>query len=263
MPQVALGLWKMTNGEECQQAVATALDLGYRHFDTAQVYGNEGYLGEALEEATVKRQEVFITTKIASNTLLNNQKPKRLKPSLERSLKALRTDYVDLLLLHFPRTGSRQAAWPIMEEVYEEGLAKSIGVSNYTVRHLEELLASCQVKPAVNQVELHVYLQQPDLLSYCKKQGIVVEAYSPLVHGEVGDDQVLKGIAKKHNKTIAQVMLRWCIEVGTVPLPKSVHKDRLAQNIDIFDFKLDSEDMKKLAGLDRDYRTCWDPSDVE
>jgi len=147
-----------------------------------------------------------------------------------------------------------------MEKIHAEGKAKSIGVSNYTIKHLQQLLKDCKIKPAVNQVELHVFLQQPELVEYCNKQGVVVEAYSPLAHGQGIDNPVLAEIAKKHGKTSAQVMLRWCLEIGTIPLPKSVTPERIKQNIEIFDFKLDQEDMTKIKSLEKGLRTCWDPT---
>lgn len=150
-----------------------------------------------------------------------------------------------------------------MEEIYKSGNAKSIGVSNYTITHLEELLKECSVKPAVNQVELHVFLQQPELVAYCQKQGIVVEAYSPLAHGSKMKHPVLDKIAKKHGKSNAQIMIRWCIEIGAVPLPKSIKVGNIKENIDVFDFSLSAEDMEELKNLDDNYRTCWDPTHVQ
>jgi diketogulonate reductase-like aldo/keto reductase len=185
-----------------------------------------------------------------------------LPGAFEASLKNLQMDYVDLLLLHFPVTELRRPAWQRMEEIAAAGKAKSIGVSNYTVKHLEELLRECSVKPAVNQVELHVYLQQPELLEFCAAHDIIVEAYSPLAHGHDIHNPVLEGVAKKHGKTSAQVMLRWCLEKGTVPLPKSVHEERIKENSNVFDFSLDAADMASLAKLDKNYRTAWDPTHV-
>jgi diketogulonate reductase-like aldo/keto reductase len=165
-------------------------------------------------------------------------------------------------LLHFPVTELRRPAWRKMEELCKSGRAKAIGVSNYTIAHLEELLAECTVPPAVNQVELHVFLQQPELVKFCQAHNIVVEAYSPLAHGERLDDPVLAAIASKHDKTPVQVMIRWCLEIGTVPLPKSATPERIAQNLDVFDFELDSDDMAKIKSLESDFRTAWDPTHV-
>lgn len=254
MPETGFGLWQITNRVECVESVVCAAKAGYRHFDTAQIYRNEQYLAEGLEAAALERQDVFITTKISIHNFA------RVGKSLEASLQKLETDYVDLLLLHYPVTGLRASAWKHLERAYHDGKARAIGVSNYTVRHLKQLLEKCAIKPAVNQVELHVFLQQPALLAFCEEQGIIVQAYSPLAHGHGLDNKTLAEIAAKHGKTAAQIMLRWCLEVGTVPLPKSVTPERIKENIAIFDFELDDKDMQQLQQLDCDYRTCWDPT---
>lgn len=258
IPQVGLGLWLNKDEQQCKDSVAAALKAGYRHFDTAQIYKNEQFLGAALAESSVNRSELFITTKIWNDNFWWDD----LLLSLDESLEKLRTDYVDLLLLHFPVTETRGPAWRRMEEACNAGKAKAIGVSNYTVKHLEELLRECSVKPAVNQVELHVFLQQPELIEYCQSNGIVVEAYSPLAHGHGLDDESLLAIAKKHGKTTAQIMLHWCIEQGLVVLPKSTHEKRIKENIELFDFKLDDEDLDRIKKLNKNFRTCWDPTNV-
>jgi diketogulonate reductase-like aldo/keto reductase len=259
IPQVGLGLWKVKDAAELNESVAAAVKVGYRHFDTAQAYGNEGMLADALEAAGTKREDVFITTKIA----VQHFPPYLLKSSLEKSLKRLKTDHVDLLLLHFPVTFLRHHAWRDMEAIHATGKARSIGVSNYTIRHLEELLKDCKVKPAVNQVEMHVFLQQPELLNYCRQQGIAVEAYSPLAHGYGMDNAVLVELAAKHHKSAPQIMLRWCVQKGMIVLPKSVHQDRVQANIELFDFSLDDDDMAQLKQLDIGHRTCVDPTHVK
>jgi diketogulonate reductase-like aldo/keto reductase len=258
MPQIGFGLWRNKDKEECIESVKLALDAGYRHIDDAQAYDNEEYLGEALKDSPLKREELFITTKIWNA----NQPESKLKPSFEQSLKKLQMEYVDLLLLHFPVTETRAAAWPLMEEIYNSGTAKAVGVSNYMINHLEELLKDCKVRPAVNQVELSVVLQQPELVDYCKEQGIIVQAYTPLAEGHFFKDPVLMEIAKKHGKSVPQIMLRWCIDYGVVALTKSVTPERIKENLDIFDFKLDSEDMKQIKTLDQGFRNNWDPTDV-
>lgn len=254
MPQVGFGVWLIKDRQECVDSVVAAVKAGYRHIDTAQIYGNEQHVAEGLAAAGLSRQDAFITTKISIHNFA------RVDRSLETSLDKLGTDYVDLLLLHYPVTGLRGSAWKKLEAANRDGRARSIGVSNYTVRHLKQLLETCAIKPAVNQVELHVFLQQPELLAFCDDMGIAVEAYSPLAHGEGLDNPVLAKVAEKHGKTPAQIMLRWCIDVGTTPLPKSVTPKRIKENIDIFDFELDLDDMRELQGLDCDYRTCWDPT---
>ncbi len=258
IPQVGLGLWLVRKDEDVEASVSTALKAGYRHFDTAQIYGNEGKLAKSLANAGIKREEVFITTKIWTV----NFTPHLTIPSFHRSLQRLQTDYVDLLLLHFPVMLLRNHAWKELEKIHQAGQARAIGVSNFTVKHLEELLAECKIKPAVNQVELHVYLQQPELVDYCRQQGIVIEAYSPLAHGYGMDNPTLVKIAAKYGKTAAQIMLRWCIEQNMVILPKSKTPERVQSNIDIFDFKLDNTDMSELKTLDSNHRTCWDPTHV-
>ncbi|MFA5004283.1 MAG: aldo/keto reductase [Candidatus Saccharimonadales bacterium] len=258
IPQVGFGLWLNKDEQECKRSVRWALEAGYTHFDTAQIYRNEQFLGSVLREAGADRKKLFITTKIWNDNFFWDD----IEPSLEESLKNLQTDYVDLLLLHFPVTETRRPAWRKMEMIYKSGKAKAIGVSNYTIEHLEELLRENEVVPAVNQVELHVFLQQPELLDYCNQHGIVVEAYSPLAHGVDMDDETLQSLAEKHNKTAAQIMLRWCIQKSLVVLPKSVHADRIRQNFGLFDFGLDDTDMQKISGLEKGLRTCWDPTHV-
>lgn len=263
MPQIGFGLWQNRNKDECKNSVMYALNAGYTHIDGAQVYNNEQFLGEALKESGVDRAGLFITTKIASFKIYkNNQTKRKLIPSFEVSLKKLQMEYVDLLLLHFPVSKTRQQAWPIMEQLYASKKAKAIGVSNYTVRHLKELLKDCKIQPAVNQVELSVVLQQPELVDYCKTNNIVVQAYTPLAEGHFFNDPTLAEIAKKHGKTVPQIMLRWCIDYGVVVLTKSVNEPRIKENINIFDFKLNAKDMAKLKVLDQNHRTNWDPTNI-
>lgn len=258
IPQIGFGTWMIKDKAECIASVKSALEAGYTHVDTAQIYGNEAFVGEAITQSGVDRKELFITTKIWNE----NQFWDDLIPSFEDSLKNLQTDYVDLLLLHFPVTELRRPAWKRMEDLYESGKVKSIGVSNYTIRHLEELLAECKIKPVVNQVELHIFLQQPELVVFCENNGIILEAYSPLSHGYKMNDATIQAIAEKHGKSYTQIMIRWCIEQGFVVLPKSVHEDRIKENIAVLDFELDEEDKAKLKELDEGLRTCWDPTNV-
>lgn len=255
IPQVGLGLWKVTDRAEFTRSVEAAVAVGYLHFDTAQAYGNEQWLPTVLRRAGVKREDAWITTKIAVQHFGYN----KALASFDESLKKLKTDYVDLLLLHFPVPVLRRKSWQALEELKAAGKAQSIGVSNYTIRHLEEMKQYAREMPVINQVELHVFLQQPELLDYCKANHIAIEAYSPLAHAKAMDDPVVAAIAAKHNKTYAQIMLRWCIEQGLIVLPKSVTPERVRENIKLFDFKLDTEDLKKLAGVDRNLRTAWSP----
>jgi len=258
IPQVGLGLWQITDAEEFRTVFTAATAAGYRHFDSAQIYHNEQLLGEAWCNSGLPREELFLTTKIH----IANFGAKKTPKSFEKSLEKLQTDYVDLLLLHFPVTIARKKAWLELEKIKAAGKAKNIGVSNYTIRHLEEMKSYANEMPAVNQVELHIFLQQPELVEYCQKHGIVIEAYSPLAHGKAMDDPILVAIAKKHSKSPAQIMLRWCVQKGFVTLPKSVTAERIEANINIFDFTLDDDDLAKIKLLNKNLRTCWDPTHI-
>jgi len=258
IPQIGFGTWLLKKENECKQAIQKALDVGYRHIDTAQIYGNEQFIGDVLETTNIPRDEIFLTTKIWNDNMFWDDLPL----SFDESLQKLKTSYVNLLLLHFPVTELRRPAWTLMEDLHKTGKAKSIGVSNYTIEHLQELLRECRTKPAVNQVELHVYLQQPRLVEFCKRQDIILEAYSPLAHGYRLDDPVIERIAKNHSKTSAQIMIRWCLEKGFVVLPKSATPTRITENFDVFDFKLTADDLRAIEKLNRNLRTCWDPTNV-
>ncbi len=255
IPQIGLGFWQVRDAEEFRTAFETAIEVGYRHFDSAQAYGNEHMLGEAWNKSGLKRSELFLTTKIAVQHFGYDKTKHTFKESLER----IQSDYVDLLLLHFPVPILRKRTWQALEEIQAAGGTKSIGVSNYMIRHLEEMKGYAKVRPAVNQVELHIFLQQPELVKYCHDHDIVVEAYSPLAHARAMDNPVIAQIAQKHHKTYAQIMLRWCLEQDTVVLPKSVTPSRIKENIEIFDFELDDEDKQLLAEQDQDLRTAWSP----
>ena len=259
IPQIGLGFWKVKDEAEFNQSFEAGIAAGYRHFDSAQAYDNEQFLGAAWKKSGLKREDLWITTKIA----VQHFGHKHAHKAFEESLTKLQTDYVDLILLHFPVSVLRKKSWQALEEIKAAGKAKSIGVSNYTIRHLQEMEKYAQEMPAINQVELHVFLQQPELIEYCHQHNIEIEAYSPLAHARAGaDEPVLQELATKHGKTYAQIMLRWCIQQDLIILPKSVTPSRIQENISIFDFELDAEDMRKLAALDRDLRTCWDPTHV-
>ncbi len=258
IPRVGLGLWKITDSAEFNTALKAAVDTGYRHFDTAQIYGNEELLGSACKVSGLSRDELFITTKIS----VHNFGYKRALKSFETSLQNLQTEYVDLLLLHFPVPLLRKNTWKALVEIQRAGGARHIGVSNYTIRHLEEIKQQGLPLPYVNQVELHVFLQQPNLVTYCKSNYIILEAYSPLAHGKEMDNPVITNIAKQHGVSYAQVMLRWCAEQGFIVLPKSTSPERISQNMKTLDFTLTPDDLKKLKQLDKNMRTCWNPTFV-
>lgn len=258
IPQIGLGLWQITDPDVFRTAFDAAVAAGYRHFDSAQIYHNEQFLGEAWHNSGLPREEFFLTTKIHIAQFGTRKTPK----SFEISLQKLQTDYVDLLLLHFPVPIARKKAWAELEKLKAAGKARAIGVSNYTIRHLEEMKSYAHEMAAVNQVELHVFLQQPKLVEYCQKHGITIEAYSPLAHGKGMDDPTLAAIAKKYDKSPAQIMLRWCVENSFVVLPKSVTAERIRSNINIFDFTLDEDDLTQLKTLNKNLRTCWDPTHI-
>jgi diketogulonate reductase-like aldo/keto reductase len=258
IPVLGLGVWQAPPGRVTREAVRYALQLGYRHVDTARIYGNEGDVGQALRESGVPREEVFVVTKLWNQ----DHGLARARRAFEDSLVVLGLDYVDLFLIHWPVERRRLESWKALEEFKREGRARSIGVSNYTVRHLDELLCAAEIPPAVNQVEFHPFLVQNELLAHCREHGIVLTAYSPLAHGEGLGDPTLAAIAARHGKTAAQVMIRWAIQRGTSVIPKSTRRDRIHENALVFDFVLSADEMRQIDALDRGLRTCWDPTPI-
>jgi 2,5-diketo-D-gluconate reductase A len=242
MPLLGLGVWQVPDGPTCVHAVRSALEVGYRHIDTAQAYGNESSVGRALRESGVARDEVFITTKFL---------PSRSDPvrELEGSLKRLGVDQVDLYLVHWPQGGAMRA-WPGMERAKERGLTRSIGVSNYSAGQLDEVIGSGTVPPVIDQVQFSAVSHRRGLLEAARKHGVVLESYSSLGTGKHLDDPTVAGIAERMGKTPAQVLLRWCVQHGLPVIPKSTHRERIAENADIFSFTLADEDMFALNGLD-------------
>lgn len=260
MPVIGFGTWEVVPDSAARQAVESALRVGYRLLDTAKVYGNEAGVGQAIRESNIKREEIFVTTKLWNE----DQGYESTLEAIDDSLKRLQLDYADLYLIHWPQTGTRRESWRAMEQVHQSGKAKNVGVSNYTIRHLEELLSESTLVPAVNQVEFHpyIYADQKPLLEFCKAHGIVLEAYSPLSKGTRKSHGTIARIAKKHQKSEQQVTLRWCLQHGTVPLPRSTNPEHMKDNFDIFSFELDDEDMATLDGLSTGERVTWDPSDI-
>jgi 2,5-diketo-D-gluconate reductase A len=242
IPVLALGVWQIPNGPECVNAVRWALDLGYRHIDTAQLYGNEQSVGRAVREGRVPREELFITTKFA---------PSRRDPAAEAegSLRRLGLDYVDLYLVHWPQRGATWA-WPGMERARHLGYTRSIGVSNYGVGDMDEIMRSAEAPPVVNQVQFSPFEYRRALLDAAVRHQIVVEAYSPLGTGRHLADRRVRQVASRVGRAPAQVLLRWCLQRDTVVLPKSTHRDRIEENARIFDFELSDDDMAELDGLD-------------
>jgi 2,5-diketo-D-gluconate reductase A len=242
IPALALGVWQIRNGRDCVNAVRWALDLGYRHIDTAQLYGNEESVGRAVRDSGVPREELFITTKFA---------PSRRDPAAEAegSLRRLGLDYVDLYLVHWPQGGATRA-WPGMEKARQLGYTRSIGVSNYGVGEMNEVMRSAEVPPVVNQVQFSPFEYRRALLETALSHHMVVEAYSPLGTGRHLADRRVGEVASRVGRSPAQVLLRWCLQRDTVVLPKSTHRDRIDENARIFDFELSADDMAELDKLD-------------
>ena len=257
IPQVGLGVWQTPSGATTRAAVAAALDGGYRHVDTARIYGNEADVGAAVRESGVAREALFVTTKLWNA----DQGYDGALRAFDACLKRLGLDYVDLYLIHWPVAGKRLDSWRALERIHEDGRARSIGVSNFLVPHLEELLGKATRVPAVNQIELTPFLQRRETRALCARHGIVVEAYSPLTHGKRLDHPVIKDVARRVGRSVAQVLLRWGLQQGLVVLPKSTKPARIAENGALFDFTLDDGAMKDLDGLEEGLVTGWDPAE--
>lgn len=259
MPVLGLGVWQVQTGNECRRAVLWALEAGYRHIDTARIYGNEKDVGAAIRDSGLPRAEIFVTTKLWNG----DQGYEKALRAFDHSLSALGLEYVDLYLIHWPVPGTREDSWRALQHILEEGRSRAIGVSNYTDRHLAELLSWADVPPAVDQVEFSPYLYQVDLLEYCRGHGIQLEAYSPLTRGRQLKDVKLVNVARRVGHTPAQVLIRWAMQHDLVVIPKSVRHARIVENAAVFDFSLSAEDMAVLDALDESHRFAWDPSAVE
>ena len=257
IPQVGLGVWQTPSGATTRKAVAAALDGGYRHIDTARIYGNEADVGAAVRESSVAREALFVTTKLWNA----DQGYDGALRAFDASLKRLGLDYVDLYLIHWPVAGKRLDSWRALERIHEDGRARSIGVSNFLVPHLEELLGKATRVPAVNQIELTPFLQRRETRALCAKHGIVIEAYSPLTHGKRLDHPVVKDVGRRVGRSVAQVLLRWGLQQGLVVLPKSTQPARIAENGALFDFTLEGAAMTELDALEEGLVTGWEPAE--
>lgn len=259
MPWFGLGVYKAQEGEEVISAVKVAIRAGYRSIDTAAAYNNEEGVGqavrEAMEENGLSRDQLFITSKVWNS----NQGYETTLQAFETSLNKLNLEYIDLFLVHWPVKGKYKDTWRALEKVYKEGKVRAIGVSNFQIHHLEDLLSEAEVVPAVNQVELHPQLTQKELLTYCEGKGIRLEAWSPLGQGHLLTNDTLVSIGKKYGKTAAQVILRWDLQVGVITIPKSINEGRIIENADIFDFELSAEDIAAIDGLNQNKRFGSDP----
>jgi len=258
MPYLGLGVYLANAGWEVQNAMHHALKVGYRLFDTASLYGNEADVGKVVRETPVPRKEIFITTKLWNSDHGFDRAMKAYQESLDR----MDLETIDLFLIHWPVKGLRKESWRALETLYEEGKCRAIGVSNYTISHLEELLSQANIIPMVNQVEFSPFLYQRDLLDFCRKNGIQLEAYSPLTRRKKFNHPILTEVAAKYRKTAAQILIRWVLEHNVVAIPKSSNPARIRENAEIFDFKFDQEDMDRLNSLNQNYRVSWNPSGV-
>ena len=257
MPWLGLGVWKTKEGEEVIQSVKSAIAAGYRSIDTAAIYGNEEGVGQAIRESGVSRDELFITTKVWND----DQGYEKTLQAFETSRKKLGLDIVDLYLVHWPGKDKYLDTWKALIHLQKEGLVRSIGVSNFQIRHLQHIIEETGVVPVVNQVELHPLLSQKELLGYARENQIVLEAWSPLMQGNL-DQPVLAQIAEKYGKTTAQVILRWDIQNGVIVIPKSIKEHRIRENAGIFDFELSAEDMAAIDGLNQNKRFGSNPDEV-
>ena len=256
MPLFGLGVWAAQSGKETYDAVLSALNEGYRHIDTAEMYGNEKDVGNAVIDSGLNRDEVFVTTKLWDSGLGYDHALKAFDVSLQK----MNLDYVDLYLIHWPEKGSQLKIWRALEKIKTEGRSRSIGVSNFAPRHLKELLVEGSEHPAVNQIELSPFLQQEHIYSFCQKENIHLTGYCPLSRGNRFDDPNLSRIAKEMKKSAAQVMIRWALQRGHTVIPKSVSPVRIKENANVFDFNLNNEQMKILDGLEEGLRFCPDPA---
>jgi 2,5-diketo-D-gluconate reductase A len=256
IPQLGFGVF-LVKPEECVEAVSTALEVGYRHIDTAQGYGNEKEVGEAVRRSGLPREEVFLTSKLDNSRQTRDE----ILRSFDETLAALGVDRIDLFLIHWPlpTVSDYVARWKVMEEIYAGGRARAVGVSNFHEQHLRDVFAASELTPAVDQIEVQPYLTQDPLRAFNRDPAIAFEAWSPLARGKVADDPVIRGIAERLGRTPGQVTLRWHVQRGDIVFPKSTHRGRIEENFAIFDFELDESDMAAISALDRGERVGPDP----
>lgn len=259
MPCLGLGVFQVPDQQQAAQSVNWALQAGYRHIDTAAIYQNEEGVGQGLRDAGLPREEVFVTTKVWNADFGYDSTLK----AYDESLRKLGLDYVDLYLVHWPVKGKYKDTWKALETLYKEGRVRAIGVSNFLVHQLQDLLQDANIVPMVNQVEFHPYLRQPELMDFCAQKGIQMEAWAPLMQGRFTEEPLLSTLAQKYGRTPAQILLRWDLQHGVVTIPKSVREARIRENAQVFDFALSAEDMSLLDALDKGERIGPDPDNFD
>ncbi|PRT11309.1 aldo/keto reductase [Bacillus thuringiensis] len=263
MPWFGLGVFKVEDGPELVEAVKSAIKAGYRSIDTAAIYGNEKAVGEGIragiKEAGISREDLFITSKVWNS----DQGYETTLAAYEESLKKLELDYLDLYLVHWPVEGKYKDTWRALETLYKEKRVRAIGVSNFQIHHLQDVMKDAEIKPMINQVEYHPRLTQKELQAFCKEQDIQMEAWSPLMQGQLLDNEKLQEIAEKHGKTTAQVILRWDLQNGVITIPKSTKEHRIIANADVFNFELTKEDMETIDALNENHRVGPDPDNFD
>lgn len=250
MPEIGFGTWHIKDEKTLKSSIGWALESGYQHIDTASKYCNEEFIGNTLKELNIPRENIFITSKLWNTDKGYNQTIK----AFYETLKKLKTDYLDLYLIHWPMTSQNWEednleTWKALEMLYKQGKIRAIGVSNFLVQHLESLLPKINIPPMVNQIEFHPGFMQEETVSFCKKNNIVIEAWSPLGSGSMLENEHLKIISNKYNKSVAQICIRWCLQNEVVPLPKSTNKNRIKENINVYDFNISNEDMNFINNL--------------
>lgn len=255
MPWLGLGAFRSQESGDIKDIIKTALEAGYRSIDTASFYQNETGIGEGIKASPIPREDLFLTSKVWNDSQGYDQTIR----SFHDSLNKLQTDYLDLYLIHWPVPGKFKETWRALEDLYDDGKVRAIGVSNFTIGNLKDLMADARITPAVNQVECHPWLQQKELHTYCLEHGIQLEAWSPLTQGKKLDDPVLLDIARKHDKSPAQILIRWDLEQGIVTIPKSADKARMIENANVFDFHLDPIDLGQLGELEEGLHFGPDP----
>ena len=264
IPCIGYGTYQIRKKSEIENSIKIAYDNGYRLFDTAVMYGNENLIGNALTKHKIPREEIFITTKILPSDM-TYEKSKR---SIEESLKKLKLKYIDMVLIHWPEVKKKEDrinVWKAMEESVNEGKVKCIGVSNFLEGHLNHILSNCKIKPVINQIECNPLYYDKETIDFCKSQNILIEAYCPLAEfdSKLIKNKIIVDLSKKYNKTVPQIILKWIMQKGIIPLPKSVHKEYIIQNINLDDFEINDDDMKLIDGLECGYKIDWDPHRVD